>query len=101
MTGNKMVELKNGTMISEELLVAYNALLRLLYMTNAIALRDYSLYCRNENRQMHPVNVRLMQKLDILQSDGSPYPGFKDFVLCAVIGDGIDMEIVDPRKLPN
>jgi len=70
-------------------------------MHNAIALRDFVLYCRDPERQMHPANIKLMVNLGIMKPDHTPYPVFKDYVLCTVIGDGIEMEIIDPRVITS
>lgn len=90
------VRLKNGTEEAEGLVVAIMLALNNLIDRNAIAFYEFVMKCRNPDHEFFGDCAEHMKGL--LEANGSVHESIRNIVNSAVVGDELDMRIVNPVK---
>ena len=92
----RTVWLKNGTEEVKMMIVFTMDLLRSLLHDNPIAMYELVMVCRDSKHIPFGNTSEELQKLLLLQPDGRPHNSIRNIVLSAVMGDGLDMCLVNP-----
>jgi len=97
----KTVRLKND---SEEAIAVVNTTMLSLNMlaergfAGITQLYDLVMICRNPSYKIGEKNLKSLQELKLLESDGQPHDTVKNVVLSAVSGEALGMKISSPLK---
>jgi len=91
------IKLKNGAEILEVLAKTEMMTLKLLFKKHPIAFYELVQICRNPGHKIFSEREqKILTELSIIEKDGSVRSETRDFVICAVDGESLDMKIVDP-----
>jgi len=94
------VELKNGAIEVRSIVVTVYFLLEDLLQTTrgAIAFHDLVSLCRDSKYHLQDGQKEYLIESGLLQQNGTVHSSIKNIVLSAVLGEGLNMELVLPVK---
>ena len=91
-----MVKLKNGTEEMEPLVKVTMLSIESLLSSDPIGFYELVMICRNPKHPAWGDAPAKLARLALLQSNHQPHDSIKNIVLSAVVGDGLDMRLINP-----
>jgi len=65
---------------------------------NLTAFHDLVMVCRDPGYEIFSeTQVQILRDLGLLEADGRPHDAIRDIVVSAVVGEGMGMQLRDPR----
>lgn len=99
----KAVKLKNGTIEAEPLIQVVGISLGKLYnsedLGGAMAFHDLVMLCRDRTYQVWDNVLDDLKAFSLVRTDGTVHESIRNIVLSSVTGEGLDMQLQDPRMV--
>lgn len=97
----KVVTLKNGTEEAEPLVASTMLILNGLIDKSPLVFYDLVMLCRNKDYKCFGNAEYELIDMALLQPDGRPHQSISNIVKSAVVGDSLDISLVNPLKLES
>ena len=93
----RTVRLKNGTEEARALVDGMMLSLTGLAKEDPLVLYELAMICRDRSHELFGKTGDKLSALMLIQPDGQPHGSVRNVVLSAMVGDGFDMHLTDPR----